>query len=43
MREVRLHNIRGGASKPPPGMGGRTSKAPPADTLGGLFGKLFKK
>jgi len=40
MREVRLHNIRGGASKPPPG---RTSKAPPAEGLGGLFGKLFKK
>jgi curved DNA-binding protein CbpA len=43
MREVRLHNIRGGASKPPPGMGSRASKAPPAETLGGLFGKLFKK
>jgi tetratricopeptide (TPR) repeat protein len=40
MREVRLHNIRGGASKPPPSMGG---KQPAAETLGGLFGKLFKK
>lgn len=39
MREVRLHNIRGGASKPPPSMG----KQPAAETLGGLFGKLFKK
>lgn len=43
MREVRLHNIRGGASKPPPGMGGRPSKPPQPETLGGLFGKLFKK
>ena len=50
MREVRLHNIRGGQSKPPPGnssSGGRPSQKPakPAapETLGGLFGKLFKK
>lgn len=42
-REVRLHNIRGGHSKPPPGAGGRPSKAPQPETLGGLFGKLFKK
>jgi tetratricopeptide (TPR) repeat protein len=50
MREVRLHNIRGGQSKPPPGNsstgsgGGRPSQKPAApETLGGLFGKLFKK
>ena len=44
MREVRLHNMRGGASKPPPGMGSaRPSKPPQPETLGGLFGKLFKK
>ncbi|AKU96723.1 PT repeat/DnaJ domain/tetratricopeptide repeat protein [Labilithrix luteola] len=47
LREVRLHNMRGGASKPPPGPGGsmRPSAKPPAgnETLGGLFGKLFKK
>ena len=50
LREVRLHNIRGGQSKPPPGAsssssgaGARTSQKPPAETLGGLFGKLFKK
>ena len=44
MREVRLHNMRGGASKPPPGMGsGRPSKPPQPETLGGIFGKLFKK
>ena len=45
MREVRLHNMRGGASKPPPGMsgGGKNPKAPPPETLGGIFGKLFKK
>ncbi|MDB5213074.1 MAG: repeat/DnaJ domain/tetratricopeptide repeat protein [Myxococcaceae bacterium] len=55
MREVRLHNIRGGQSKPPPGNSssgssnnsGRNSQKPakPAapETLGGLFGKLFKK
>jgi tetratricopeptide (TPR) repeat protein len=47
LREVRLHNIRGGSSrgnsKPPPG-GGRPSQKPPQpETLGGLFGKLFKK
>lgn len=46
MREVRLHNIRGGQSKAPPGLGsgGRASQKPPQpETLGGLFGKLFKK
>ena len=49
MREVRLHNIRSehsrGQSKPPPGAGSRTSAKPPPqpETLGGLFGKLFKK
>jgi tetratricopeptide (TPR) repeat protein len=52
MREVRLHNIRGGQSKPPPGnssssssgsTSSRSSQKPPAETLGGLFGKLFKK
>lgn len=45
MREVRLHNIRGGQSKPPPGgPSGRPSQKPPQpETLGGLFGKLFKK
>ena len=46
MREVRLHNIRGGQSKPPPGgsTSGRPSQKPPQpETLGGLFGKLFKK
>jgi tetratricopeptide (TPR) repeat protein len=44
IREVRLHNIRGGQSKPPPGGGGRPSGKPPQpETLGGLFGKLFKK
>jgi hypothetical protein len=50
MREVRLHNMRGGTtrgqSKPPPGIGnsGRPSQKPPQpDGLGGLFGKLFKK
>jgi tetratricopeptide (TPR) repeat protein len=53
MREVRLHNIRGGQSKPPPGnssgsssggTSGRPSQKPAApETLGGLFGKLFKK
>ena len=48
MREVRLYNMRGG-TKPPPGGGpgsmrppGKPSKPPP-ETLGGLFGKLFKK
>ncbi len=47
LREVRLHNIRGGQSKPPPGGGsggGRPSGKPAQpETLGGLFGKLFKK
>ena len=47
LREVRLHNIRGGQSKPPPGGGGGGGRpgGKPAqpETLGGLFGKLFKK
>ena len=48
LREVRLHNIRGGQSKPPPGGGGGGGgrpggKPPQPETLGGLFGKLFKK
>ena len=47
LREVRLHNIRGGQSKPPPGGGsggGRPGGKPAQpETLGGLFGKLFKK
>ncbi len=45
-REVRLHRMRGGASVPPPGAptAARPSKpVPPAEGLGGLFGKLFKK
>jgi curved DNA-binding protein CbpA len=42
MREVRLHLMRGGATKPPAGVTAE-SKPPPAETLGGLFGKLFKK
>jgi hypothetical protein len=43
MREVRLHNIRGG-TKPAAGGSIRPgSKAPQPETLGGLFGKLFKK
>ena len=47
-REVRLYNMRGG-SKAPPAPGGApaagTSRKPPPqpETLGGLFGKLFKK
>lgn len=46
-REVRLYQMRGG-SKAPPAMGGTgtsPSKKPPPqpETLGGLFGKLFKK
>jgi DnaJ domain len=36
MREVRLHNIRGPSGR-------ASGKPPPPDTLGGLFGKLFKK
>lgn len=46
LREVRLHNIRGGSSGQSgrPGPGGRPSGKPAApETLGGLFGKLFKK
>jgi hypothetical protein len=44
VREVRLHHMRGG-SKPPPGTtGARSSRnPPPAETIGGLFNKLFKK
>lgn len=43
-REVRLHNMRTGASKPPPVAPAERSKAAQAaDGLGGLFGKLFKK
>ncbi len=42
MREVRLHAIRKqpGTSQ---AAGARTSKPPEPETLGGLFGKLFKK
>ncbi len=41
IREVRLHNIRGEKA---PGGGGRPGgKAAQPETLGGLFGKLFKK
>jgi tetratricopeptide (TPR) repeat protein len=46
LREVRLHNIRGGQSKPPPGGGGGSrpgGKPAASEGLGGLFGKLFKK
>jgi tetratricopeptide (TPR) repeat protein len=46
MREVRLHNIRGNPAKagdPPAGPGGRARPPPQPETLGGLFGKLFKK
>jgi hypothetical protein len=44
IREVRLHNIRGAQSKPPPGGSTRPSAKPaPPETLGGRFGKLFKK
>ena len=45
VREVRLHNMRGG-TKAPPGVAGTPSTRPKPnqpDTLGGLFGKLFKK
>lgn len=42
IREVRLHNMRGGASKPPPAMGSAAHK-PASSERGGLFGKLFKK
>ncbi len=47
-REVRLYQMRGG-SKAPPALGGSggtspSRKPPPQpETLGGLFGKLFKK
>jgi tetratricopeptide (TPR) repeat protein len=46
MREVRLHNMRGGASRPPsPSTNpkGGTSKPPEPESLGGFLGKLFKK
>lgn len=48
MREVRLHNMRGGQKSATPGSptAGRPSASPPASaekSLGGLFGKLFKK
>jgi hypothetical protein len=46
MREVRLHNIRGGGrgQSSPPSANNRPSQKPPQpETLGGLFGKLFKK
>ena len=48
-REVRLYNMRGGSKAPPGPSGGSggpgTSRkpAPQPETLGGLFGKLFKK
>ena len=40
MREVRLFNMRGGASKPPAPAPKREEAA---EKIGGLFGKLFKK
>jgi tetratricopeptide (TPR) repeat protein len=48
MREVRLHNMRGGARSqskpPPPGGSSRPSQRPPLpEKAVGLFGKLFKK
>lgn len=45
LREVRLHNMRGGpGTSGRPAAGGRPSGKPAApETLGGLFGKLFKK
>jgi hypothetical protein len=46
-REVRLYHMRGGSKAPaPPGTTapGTSRKPPPQpETLGGLFGKLFKK
>jgi tetratricopeptide (TPR) repeat protein len=46
-REVRLYNMRGGSKAPPPPgttAPGASRKPPPQpETLGGLFGKLFKK
>jgi hypothetical protein len=44
-REVRLYNMRGGSKAPPAGGSIRpgSGKGPPSDSLGGLFGKLFKK
>lgn len=46
-REVRLYNMRGGSKAPPPPgttAPGTSRKPPPQpETLGGLFGKLFKK
>ncbi|MBS2015360.1 MAG: DnaJ domain-containing protein [Deltaproteobacteria bacterium] len=40
-REVRLHNMRGNATSTRPS--GRPGKPAAPETLGGLFGKLFKK
>ena len=43
-REVRLFNMRGVQGSKAPGAMTRPSQKPPqAETLGGLFGKLFKK
>lgn len=49
-REVRLYNMRGGSKAPPPPSAsnaptatGRNKPAQQPETLGGLFGKLFKK
>ena len=44
MREIRLHNIRGKSGPSGGASGGRPSNAPAKDdSIGGLFGKLFKK
>ncbi|MBX3228393.1 MAG: DnaJ domain-containing protein [Labilithrix sp.] len=46
MREVRLHNMRGGQNKGAVSGPGRPSAAPaaaPAEKIGGFLGKLFKK
>jgi hypothetical protein len=44
MREVRLHNMRGGATpKQQPGAGPKARPSKPPAAPGGLFGKLFKK
>jgi hypothetical protein len=44
-REIRLYNMRGGSKAPPPMAGGSGARKPAQEpeTLGGLFGKLFKK
>jgi tetratricopeptide (TPR) repeat protein len=48
-REVRLHKMRGNGSLPPPASGGGVPSTPPKkpapvnESLGSLFGKLFKK